>query len=48
MILGGSRIEGRLIGERWEGDDLLSNYKDIENPLDSPYSAIFELNKTLN
>ena len=47
MILGGSRIEGRLIGERWEGDDLLSNYKDIENPLDSPYSAIFELNKTL-
>ena len=47
IILGGSRIAGRLIGERWEGDEPLSNYKEMESPLDSPYSAIFKLNKTL-
>ena len=47
MILGGSRIAGKLIGEKWKGDELLLNYKKTESNLDWPYSAIFELNKIL-
>tara|TARA_B100000575_G_scaffold288024_1_gene287335 strand:- start:15377 stop:16585 length:1209 start_codon:yes stop_codon:yes gene_type:complete len=47
MILGGSRIAGKLTGEKWKGDELLPNYKKTENNLEWPYSAIFELNKIL-
>ena len=47
MILGGSRIAGKLIGEKWNGDELFLNYKKTESNLDWPYSAIFELNKIL-